>query len=223
MSNKVLIKEIFESVQGEGPYIGVNQLFIRFSKCNLNCEYCDTDFKDAKLSFSADELSEEINKHSNIHSISLTGGEPLLEVDFLAELLKKINKKIYLETNGTLVENLKKIVNNTDIISMDVKLPSCSNNKPFWAEHKKFIETALNYNKEIFLKVVFDENICDEEIKKVIELAALGNILIVLQPKFEGKKMNIPPRILYEVFSKFIKLYNNVRLIPQVHKYLNVQ
>ena len=38
------IKEIFKSIQGEGPYIGYEQLFVRFCKCNLKCGYCDTDF-----------------------------------------------------------------------------------------------------------------------------------------------------------------------------------
>ena len=41
---KVKIKEIFTSVQGEGPYVGYKQLFIRFCNCNLKCNYCDTDF-----------------------------------------------------------------------------------------------------------------------------------------------------------------------------------
>ena len=38
------IREIFTSIQGEGPFVGYKQLFVRFSKCNLNCKYCDTDF-----------------------------------------------------------------------------------------------------------------------------------------------------------------------------------
>ena len=38
------IKEIFESLQGEALYIGQKQIFIRFSRCNLSCAYCDTDF-----------------------------------------------------------------------------------------------------------------------------------------------------------------------------------
>ena len=42
--SKIKIKEIFESIQGEGPYVGYKQLFIRFCNCNLKCNYCDTEF-----------------------------------------------------------------------------------------------------------------------------------------------------------------------------------
>lgn len=42
MTNKTKIREIFTSIQGEGLYIGVKQLFIRFCGCNLKCDYCDT-------------------------------------------------------------------------------------------------------------------------------------------------------------------------------------
>ena len=39
---KAPVREMFVSVQGEGPYVGYRQLFVRFPKCNLNCIYCDT-------------------------------------------------------------------------------------------------------------------------------------------------------------------------------------
>ena len=45
MTDKVKIKEIFTSIQGEGLFIGYKQLFIRFCGCNLSCNYCDTDYR----------------------------------------------------------------------------------------------------------------------------------------------------------------------------------
>ncbi|HEX7627465.1 MAG TPA: 7-carboxy-7-deazaguanine synthase QueE, partial [Candidatus Methanoperedens sp.] len=36
------INEIFNSIQGEGPYAGMRQVFVRFEKCQLHCAYCDT-------------------------------------------------------------------------------------------------------------------------------------------------------------------------------------
>ncbi len=223
MQNKVLIKEIFESQQGEGIYIGVNQLFIRFSKCNLNCAYCDTDFKTNLKEFTSDELIKEIEKYDNIHSISLTGAEPLMETDFLLELLPKITKKIYLETNGTLYRELKKIIRYIDIISMDIKLSSSSRCKDMFFEHEAFIDVSVKNQKEIFLKTVFDEKITDDEILKTTKLAEKYNLILVLQPKTDGEILKIKSEFINTTYKKFIKQYGNVRLIPQVHKFLNIR
>ena len=218
MKDRVLIKEIFESIQGEGLYVGVNQLFIRFSNCNLSCKYCDTDFKSNLKEYSVDELIKEVDKHKNIHSVSLTGGEPLLEIDFLLNFLPKINNIIYLETNGTLYKNLQEIIQYTDIISMDIKLHSCSNNKDLFLNHEEFIKIAKE--KELFLKIVFDENITNEEIQKCCNLGKKYNLPIILQPKMDGEILKLNTQLIENIFYKFIKLYSNIRLIPQVHKFL---
>ena len=52
----VNIKEIFSSIQGEGPYVGEKHVFVRFCKCNLACKYCDTDFISGN-EFSVDEFA----------------------------------------------------------------------------------------------------------------------------------------------------------------------
>ena len=223
MLNKTFIKEIFESIQGEGPYVGYKQLFIRFSNCNLNCSYCDTDFKSDLKKFTPFSLIEIVKKYSNIHSISLTGGEPLLDVSFLKEFLPLVNKKVYLETNGTLYTNLNEIINFIDIISMDVKINSSSKNGDLFNLHQKFIQIALDNNKEIFIKLVFDENITEEEIINTINLAKKNNILIVLQPKMNENTLCISSYDINNILDLFIKKYDNVRLIPQMHKFINVQ
>ena len=223
MTKIALIKEIFSSIQGEGPYIGFEQLFIRFSKCNLKCSYCDTDFVTDLKEYTSQELADEVKKYNTIHSVSLTGGEPLLDVDFLKEFLPLVDKKIYLETNGTLFQELEQVIDLVDIISMDIKLNSTSNNGDLFETHKKFIDVATKNGKEIFVKIVFDETITSEEISKCIELVKNNNILIILQPKMDGEVLNLSNEVINKIFSKFIQQYKNVRLIPQVHKFLNVQ
>ena len=223
MQNKALIKEIFSSLQGEGPYIGYNQLFIRFAKCNLKCEYCDTDFLSDLKEYSCEELTAEINKYNNFHSVSLTGGEPLLFTDFLLEFLPQIKHKIYLETNATLFENLKKIIEYVDIISADIKLHSSSQNGDLFRVHDKFFEIAKNCGKEIFAKVVFDENIADDEIDKICSLAEKYNLPIVLQPKMESRHATISSNEINDILNKFLNRYSNVRVIAQMHKYLNIR
>lgn len=227
MTTKTKVREIFISIQGEGPYIGVKQLFIRFCGCNLECEYCDT--KDIPnedyLEFTPDELKEYIKDFNlkSIHSISLTGGEPLLWEEFLKEFLPMLNNKIYLETNATLKTHLESIINHIDIISADIKLPSASGIENSFAVHDEFFKTAKKYDKEIFAKIVFDENILDDEINHCIKLAQKYELPLILQPKMEGDKVSCSGDKILEIFNKFLAGHANTKVIPQVHKFLGIE
>lgn len=220
------IKEIFKSIQGEGPCIGYEQLFIRFCGCNLNCNYCDTDFTNEKVlgEFTPEQLFEYINglELTNTHSISLTGGEPLLSYRFLKEFLPLVkDKKIYLETNATLSDELAEIIDFVDIVAADIKLKSATNLKSTLELHDKFFEIAKK--KMLFAKVVFNNSITDDEIIQTANLAKKYNVELILQPQMVNDKMAVESGFVEEIFAKFLKLYKNVRLIPQVHKFINVQ
>lgn len=244
--NKVKIKEIFESIQGEGPYVGYKQLFVRFCNCNLKCNYCDTEFSSASdfVEYNACELADEVNKYSTVHSISLTGGEPLLSVEFLKEFLPKVNKKIYLETNATLADKFLEIKPFVDIVSADIKLESATGINDSYKFHDKFFEACRGI--ETFAKVVFNNKITDEEIEKCCELCKKYGIELILQPEMvcalshceraeflneqsefrnsgEGFKMTVSSDFCAEILDKFLEKYDKVRLIPQVHKFLDVR
>ena len=215
------IKEIFKSIQGEGPYVGYKQLFIRFCKCNLTCKYCDTDFNitDSK-DYNIEELTKIINEAKDCHSVSFTGGEPLLEKEFLKELFTKINLPIYLETNGTLYKELEELIDYITYISADIKLPSCSGNKELWNEHDKFFEIASK--KTLFAKTVFDQNITENEISKICNLAKKFDIELILQPMMKGKCSTVNSKFMEKVLDSCLKEHKRVRLIPQVHKFIDV-
>ena len=222
MENRIKIKEIFDSIQGEGSYIGQKQLFVRTTRCNLNCSYCDTDFlcDESSREYGFDEFFEKL-KASDAATVSFTGGEPLLEADFLCEFLRKyknrLNKKIYLETNGTNAEELAKVIDYVDIISMDIKLKSAAGIEFSLIVFDEFLEIAKQ--KEVFAKVVFDENILDTEIKECCELAKKYQIELILQPRMPmSTSLDIEG-----IFDKFYKQYKNVRLIAQMHKFLNLR
>ena len=221
---KTKINEIFSSIQGEGPVVGYKQLFIRFCGCNLNCAYCDTEFADGK-DYTPQELFEKITTEYDLktfHSISLTGGEPLLSVEFLKEFLPLIQgqTKIYLETNATLSENLLKIRNLIDIISADIKLETATGLNTF-DKHEQFLKNCTGI--ETFAKIVFDENITETEIAHCCKIAKLTNIELVLQPKMIDNKMSITSDFCNSILDKFTTMYPNCRLIPQVHKFLDVR
>lgn len=221
--SKIKIKEIFSSIQGEGPYVGYKQLFIRFCGCNLKCNYCDTDYSLNSNCFEYEpiELANEVSKYKDIHSVSLTGGEPLLSIDFLKEFLPKLDNKIYLETNATLPENLLEIKSYIDIISADIKLESATGIKDSYILHDKFFEACKGV--ETFAKVVFNDKITQDEIDICSEFALKHDIPLILQPEMNGNKFTSIQEKYQEIFDKFLSNCTNVRLIPQVHKFLNVQ
>ena len=226
MSEIAKIKEIFASIQGEGLLVGVQQIFIRFCKCNLACKYCDTDFSSDYKTYSSQELIEYLQNNFNlntVNSVSLTGGEPLLWTDFLKEFLPKLELPVYLETNGTVSERLEEVLPYVDYISADIKLPSCSGVKDSFEKHELFFEKAAKSDSILFAKVVFDENITDEEIEKTAMLAKKYGFEIILQPMMIGDRMSVGSQFIEQVFEKFLKLYNKTRVIPQVHKFLNVE
>ncbi|MBP7211526.1 7-carboxy-7-deazaguanine synthase QueE [bacterium] len=223
MEKTANIREIFTSLQGEGPYVGVKQLFIRFCGCNLDCEYCDTEEMDNKiLKFNAKHLRTYIEQFdvNTVHSISLTGGEPLLWTDFLKEFLPLTDTKIYLETNSTLPKELEKIIKYINIISADIKLPSSSKVENSFELHDDFFKTATKYNTDLFAKIVFDENITEDEIAKSAKLAKTYKFPIILQPKTVNEQLNIDYEIISKIFNKFLSYGIDVRVIPQVHKFL---
>lgn len=220
---KVRIKEIFTSIQGEGPYVGYKQLFIRFCNCNLKCNYCDTDFLDGSEyeEYDVNGLLEKVSEFSNYHSISLTGGEPLLSTDFLKEFLPQTGQKIYLETNATLASKLQEIKPFIDIISADIKLESASGMKESFKFHDKFFENCRGV--ETFAKIVFNKQITEDEIIKSCELGKKYNIELILQPQMLEDKMTVTSEFAEKILDKFLERYKNVRIIPQVHKFLNLR
>ncbi len=241
------IIEIFSSIQGEGPYLGQKQIFVRFSGCNFDCRYCDTNssareyckiytakntFRKIKNPVHYKNLTEELRKLNpiNHHSISLTGGEPLINPEFLRKFLKEIKSKfpmikVYLETNGTLPDELKTVISYTDIISMDIKIESSTFQQLPFNKHAQFIKILDYSDKEFFIKIVINEDIKENEIDRVKQLLKTSNreISLILQPMGKGAKISISPEKLFSVQNEFLKDIKDVRVIPQMHKYLGLQ
>ena len=95
------INEIFYSIEGEGQRVGQPTTFIRLSKCNLRCSFCDTEF-DSFTKMSIDKIIEEIEQYTATW-VCLTGGEPLGQnIVPLAKSLCDLNYNLHIETNGTL-------------------------------------------------------------------------------------------------------------------------
>lgn len=238
---KLPVSEIFSSIQGEGPYVGVRQIFLRLPNCNLRCPYCDTAttmpqqlrietapgsgiFDNINNPIFMDNLIELLQSYdfSIHHSLSVTGGEPLIwgnELRVLLPFLKEKGIKIYLETNGTMPEQLLQVLPWVDIISMDIKLPF--NGQTFWALHESFLRNSLK--KEVFVKIVVHQGTSLQELQNARDLIVGIDPLIqtILQPVTTTQGIITPkPYQLIEWQSFFLKKMPNVRVIPQTHVFM---
>ena len=231
MSNtKASITDIFSSIQGEGLDIGKRQIFIRFANCNLNCKFCDTDYNNQKELSLQDVLTQvdDLNTERIHNSIVLTGGEPLCQSDFLKHLLPELQErgfKIFLETNGTLYDELGSLIEFIDTIAIDIKLPSVSKNASCWDLHKKFINIA--FDKEFFIKIIVSVELDMADFDKAVLLMKEINfdIPFIIQPETrkDSLELNIEGSKLLELQQLALKSLNNVLVIPQAHKMLKVK
>jgi len=97
------ISEIFYSIQGEGPQLGLPAWFIRTSGCNLNCDFCDTLYANKGINKSIKEIIKEINIQQT-YNVIITGGEPFIQKqlpDLIHELINN-SFSVFIETNGTI-------------------------------------------------------------------------------------------------------------------------
>ena len=135
------INEIFYSIQGEGSWTGIPNIFIRTAGCNLRCTYCDTKYAYyEKKNMTIKEIIEVISKYK-CKNICITGGEPLLQEETikLIDTLIKNNYKICLETNGSI--DIKNISNKKYlIISLDIKCPSSKMHKKMHLENISYLD-----------------------------------------------------------------------------------
>lgn len=230
---KAQITETFSSIQGEGIFIGAKQIFVRFKGCNMACVFCDEGSKKRYKEYEPLGLLSEIKflelSAGPHHSVSLTGGEPLIYADFLKAFFKLSRKegyKYYLETNGTLPGELEKIIDSIDIVAMDFKLPSSTGQKAFWHEHAEFLKMASR--KKVFVKAIVTQNTQKEDIARAVSLLKKmkENVPLILQPASPVRAEDKPVdknRLLgfLEIGSRH-KL-ENIRVIPQMHKLLNLK
>lgn len=227
------ISQIFVSLQGEGIYIGQEHLFIRFSGCNLSCEYCDTkDLVPEILTADsvvnrADSLSSNFNNKNGVRVVALTGGEPLLYPEFiknLAGFLKDRGHTILLETNGTLSEHLSYVKDFVDIVSMDIKMPcSHASMDKTWQDHRVFLDSIKD--KEVYVKVVVQDRSLESDFLEAVNMVSQINneIPFVIQP------VTVDNKICQNAFKKslnFLKIaqgkLKDVRVIPQMHILLGI-
>jgi organic radical activating enzyme len=156
--------------------------------------------------------------------VSVTGGEPLIHADVLAEWFPEIRKSlpIHLETNGTMHSALRQVKQYVDYISMDIKLPSTAGcTEQLWDLHALFLREADGSN--VSVKVVVGELTPENEIRQVCDLLSSVDAAtpLFLQPlSMPDGSIGITAGHILHLQELASSRLSDVRVIPQMHKLL---
>ena len=203
------ISEIFYSIEGEGIEIGRPEIFIRLAECNLRCAWCDTKYAlENGKEMSIEETVQEISRYL-CKSVSITGGEPLLQKEELLEFvqrLKKLNYWIQMNTNGTIFDGgIFRLVN---LITMDCKCPSSG----MKSDLKVLEKTHELFKHKTQFKFIISNEEDYEYAKKVVFSFLREHSTTVFQPEWNSRKFT---RKLVDLVKKDNL---NVRIIIQQQK-----
>jgi len=139
MNKELNIKEIYSTLQGEGPSTGRPATFVRLAGCSLRCHYCDSEyaFEGGEIkNFST--LIADIQQHGN-ELVVVTGGEPLDQEslpDFLIQLISH-NFEVELETAGH--KDLSVVPSGVRVL-LDIKTPGSGMSQHFKKENLALLD-----------------------------------------------------------------------------------
>jgi 7-carboxy-7-deazaguanine synthase len=253
----VLVTEIFSAIQGEGALVGERQVFVRLTGCNIRCAYCDqpealergpgpcrvertAGARDWDVHASPRPISsvveavDELGGQLPHHSVSLTGGEPLLQsarVAALAEQLAAHGHDLMLETNGTLVGALERVAPSLAYVSMDLKLRSVDGERVDPEVQRRFLRCALKSDHLVtWVKIVIGPATDADELGAAVDMVA-GEAArlrgagarepeVFLQPVTPfGTVLAAPtPEQVLALQAAALRRTPRVRVVPQTHK-----
>ena len=245
-STDLPVVELFSSIQGEGPLVGCRQVFLRLAGCNLNCAYCDTDFavraqariesqpgSEQFLLWDNPVSVERLLSHLQIwhdsapllhHSLSLTGGEPLLHAEALKIWLPQLAQllPIQLETNGTLPQALASLIDDVKWVVMDIKLASQTAEATRWSEHGEFLRVAQQ--KSCSVKLVVGPETSEDELTEAALLVKdnAPQAQVFLQPRTVAGQCSLNGRLLLQWQELMAQQGVVARVVPQTHCFLAV-
>jgi len=186
-------------------------------------------------------------QYPRARTVSITGGEPLEQAEFVTETAARIKREgmaVYLETAGIHDHAFAGIIPYVDVVAMDIKLPSATETE-VWKEHSAFLSridgTAFDPKaasrsgggKTIFVKIVVDGKSRLDEIESAARLIASSSnrIPLILQPEsgvyLSDRSNRDDVKVLNEALAGFretaARVLRDVRVVPQLHKILDVR
>jgi 7-carboxy-7-deazaguanine synthase len=252
-TQSVRLVEVFSSIQGEGILVGHRQVFVRTYGCNLRCTYCDSPetlkespvpsacrvetepgswtFRPVPNPVAQATLTGIVRDYLSEphHSLSITGGEPLLHARFLAQWLPDIRAlglKTFIETNGLLADHLRRIISLVDYVSMDFKAPTATglSEAATWAKHRAFLDVARQTT--VYGKLVITPRTTDAEVDAVTQTIrdVDSRIPLILQPvtPMGAETQTVSPARMIALHARASRRIDEVRVIPQTHKMMQL-
>ena len=247
-SGPLLVTEVFSAIQGEAALVGQRQVFLRLTGCNIRCAYCDQpealerrpgpcriehtpgrrDWEHRQSPLPTDDVVEAVDRLWRAlphHSVSLTGGEPLMQSRGLAQLLPVLvarGHRIMAETNGMLTGGLARTLPWLTYVSMDIKLDSVDGEHVDLATHRRFLAAACDAGTTTWVKIVVSASVDPGELDAAISMVAecSGRPEVFLQPvtPFAAVTEAPTPDQVLELQARTLRRYPYVRVIPQTHK-----
>ncbi|MBQ7917220.1 MAG: pyruvate formate lyase-activating protein [Clostridia bacterium] len=175
-----MTKGLINSIETLGTLDGPGIRFVVFLQgCKLRCLYChnpetwNINSKDA-VEISPQELVEKVEKYKNYYGedggVTFSGGEPLLQPEFLLECLKLCKEKnihTCLDTAGFGFGDYEEILKYTDLVILDVKAVEENEYTKITGQKinkfNEFLQVAQNMNKNMWLRQVIVPNINDDK------------------------------------------------------------
>ncbi len=179
------INEIFYSLQGEGASMGQPRLFIRFSGCNLSCDFCDT-----KYHVESHEMTEEEKELLRKHPLwCITGGEPLLHQQDILNLIRAYRPVfVEIETNGSVALTLATLESKNEDVLDEINQFNVSLKEPRFQLHKADTEFKLKdnvYYSHFSFKFVYSDKESEKFINNTVKKYNLIPSTVWVMP--EGK------------------------------------
>ncbi|MEY2982931.1 MAG: hypothetical protein ACO4CT_12760 [Planctomycetota bacterium] len=251
MSARAALIEIFHSVQGEGRFVGESMAFLRVATCPIRCRYCDTkqSYRAAAAfrvegaepepnpvsAMRAAALVESVALRSPFHAVgqpirvSVTGGEPLVYPDFVAELGEALEGRalLHLETAALDADALGRVLPVLAHLSADYKLPGTLEEGDPRPAHVACLQRAVGRAElSIDVKLVLVPGLSDDVLDEALtDLAPFAErILLILQPvtPLPGCPVPLPTDDLARWARAAGRRGFRFRVIPQTHKQLGV-
>ena len=234
---KTRLFEIFTSIEGEGILYGTKTLFVRLAGCPYSCFYCDTLDAlplDSGKDYSITEACNLIdtNLQDNTFKVNFTGGEPLIQHEAVSELAKHVKARgilTYLESACFDSKRFLHVLPSIDFVKIEFKTIDSE-----FIDEKHYpdlvrntlecLQAAVEAKKTTYIKIVVSSKTELSSFKdlldQIFKIISKQNISgFIVQPTTSISEPTLEQ--LLQFYDAVYPYYDEVRVVPQLHKIIS--